>query len=86
MDGLLSGKLAHVFLVSILDAALLSLLALLWFRRSVQTLMRRRGKSTEVAATDPRQPSVDPAEPGSPAELSFALFESAEDGSIAQSS
>lgn len=86
MDGLLSGKLAHVFLVSILDAALLSLLALLWFRRSVQTLMRRRGKSTEVAATDPRQPSVDPAEPGSPAELSFALFESAEERSIAPSS
>ncbi|MET0919551.1 MAG: hypothetical protein ABWY07_14190 [Burkholderiales bacterium] len=78
MDGLLSGKLAYVFLVSIFDATLLALAALLWFRRSVQTLMRRRGQSdSETAATDHQQPGAGRAEPGVPAHLSFALFESA---------
>jgi len=36
----LNGELVHTFLVSILDAALLSWIALLWYRRSVAGLMR----------------------------------------------
>ncbi len=84
MDGLLSGKLTHVFLVSILDATVLALAALLWFRRSVQTLMRRRGTSTEAVATVQDQPSVDRPDPGTPTDLSFALFESNADQSTAQ--
>jgi hypothetical protein len=86
MDGLLSGKLAHVFLVSIFDAALLALAALLWFRRSVQTLMRRRGKDdSETAATDRQPTSGHCAQPGMPAVLSFALFEAADKQATAQS-
>jgi hypothetical protein len=78
MDGLLSGKLAYIFLVSIFDATLLALAALLWFRRSVQTLMRRRGKiDSETAAKDHQQPGAGRSEPGVPAHLLFALFESA---------
>jgi hypothetical protein len=41
--GPVPGQLAHVFLISILDAALLSWLALLWYRRSVRRLMGGRG-------------------------------------------
>ena len=52
MDGLLAGKLSYVFLVSILDATALALVALLWFRHSVRTLMRRRGANAEAAAMD----------------------------------
>jgi len=37
------GQLVHVFGVSILDAALLSWVALLWYRRSVRRLMREGG-------------------------------------------
>jgi hypothetical protein len=86
MDGLLSGKLAHVFLVSIFDAALLALAALLWFRRSVQTLMRRRGKDdNQTAATDRQQTSGDCGQPDMPAQLSFALFEAADKEATAKS-
>ena len=41
MDSLVSGKLSYVLLVGILDAAILSWLALFWFRRAVRRLMRR---------------------------------------------
>lgn len=86
MDGLLSGKLTYVFLVSIFDATVLALAALLWFRRSVQTLMRRHGASgTEAAGMHPEQSSVDRAEPGTSTDLAFALFESADDQLSAQS-
>ena len=84
MDGLLSGKLTYVFLVSILDATVLALAALIWVRRSVQTLMRRRGTSTEAVATVQDQPSVDRPDPGTPTDSSFALFESNADQSTAQ--
>lgn len=40
MTDLLPGQLVHIFGISILDAALLSWLALLWYRRSVRALMR----------------------------------------------
>src|ERR1700730_6357870 len=42
MIDLLPGEIAYVFIISVLDAALLSWLALRWYRRSVFTLMRRR--------------------------------------------
>ncbi len=78
MDGLLSGKLTYVFLVSILDATVLALAALLWFRRSVQTLMRRRGTGAEIRTQDRDQSIADRPEPNAPAELSFAMFEAAD--------
>ena len=40
MTQLLPGQLLYIFGASILDAALLSWLALLWYRRSVNRLMR----------------------------------------------
>lgn len=40
MTDILPGQLLHVFGVSVLDAALLSWVALLWYRRSVSRLMR----------------------------------------------
>lgn len=39
MSSILPGQLIYIFAVSILDAALLSWLALLWYRRSVRRLM-----------------------------------------------
>lgn len=39
MDDLLPGRLTHIFLVSILDAVLLSWIALRLYRRSVRRLM-----------------------------------------------
>ena len=41
MNQLLPGQLVYIFGASILDAAVLSWLALLWYRRSVNRLMRR---------------------------------------------
>ena len=41
MNQLLPGQLLYIFGASILDAAVLSWLALLWYRRSVNRLMRR---------------------------------------------
>jgi len=82
MDGLLTGKLSYVFLVAILDSAVLSWLGLLWYRRSVRALMRQRadpsspahdraGESTTLA--EPRETA-----PSGDAEMSrpeFALYE-----------
>jgi len=74
MDGLLTGKLSYVFLVAILDSAVLSWLALLWYRHAVRSLMRQR--------SDPPSPPVDRVEtPPSPLgdaaapRPQFALFE-----------
>ena len=55
MTDLLPGQLAYVFGVSILDAALLSWVALLWYRRSVRRLMRERGPETVAPPAEPRQ-------------------------------
>lgn len=83
MGGLLSGKLAYVFLISIIDAAILSWLVLLWFRRSVRRLMAADGGQRAPVAA-----SVDPAlepgpgdlrvasSPGATPALRFALYES----------
>jgi hypothetical protein len=50
----LPGKLIYVFVVSILDAALLAWLALRWYRRSVRRLMSTRG-----AAVGPASPPAE---------------------------
>lgn len=50
MGGLLSGKLAYVFLVAILDAAVISWIALRWYRRSVLRLMQERGTRSRASA------------------------------------
>jgi hypothetical protein len=63
MSGLLTGQLAYVFLVAILDAALISWIVLRWYRRSVRRLMRERGApavrsaSVEAASDAPGPPS-----------------------------
>ena len=69
---LLPGQLTHVFLISILDAALLSWLALVWYRRSVRHLMGQRGSPSAPAAppAPPREAVAGAAQP-----LAFALFE-----------
>jgi hypothetical protein len=54
---LLPGQLVYVFGVSILDAAFLSWLALLWYRRSVRRLMRERGPDAAALPAEPRQPA-----------------------------
>ena len=55
---LLPGQLAYVFGVSILDAAFLSWVALLWYRRSVRRLMREGGPDAVTPPAEPRQPAV----------------------------
>lgn len=65
MTDLLPGQLAYVFGVSILDAALLSWLALLWYRRSVRRLMRERGPDAVTPSPEPRQPASTIVRPSS---------------------
>ena len=76
MDSLVSGKLSYVLLVGIVDAAILSWLALVWFRRAVRRLMRQR--AGDVTATSPA-PSERRAAPMSPDKAprvpTFAIFE-----------
>ena len=76
MDSLVSGKLSYVLLVGIVDAAILSWLALVWFRRAVRRLMRQR--AGDVTATSPA-PSERGAAPMSPEKAprvpTFAIFE-----------
>jgi hypothetical protein len=55
---LLPGQLAYIFGVSILDAALLSWLALLWYRRSVRRLMREGALETVRPPADSGQRPV----------------------------
>jgi hypothetical protein len=63
---ILPGQLAYVFGVSILDAACLSWVALLWYRRSVRRLMREGGPTDISAPATPGQPFV-PGDRTSPA-------------------
>ena len=58
MTQLLPGQLLYIFGVSILDAALLSWLALLWYRRSVNKLMREAPPDTAAASAEWRESSV----------------------------
>ena len=76
MDSLVSGKLSYVLLVGIVDAAILSWLALVWFRRAVRRLMRQR--AGDVTATSAARSERGPA-PMSPDKTprgpTFAIFE-----------
>jgi hypothetical protein len=71
-----SGKLTYVLLVGIVDAAILSWLALVWYRRAVRRLMRRRVSSAATAGPGPEDASgaVRPAVSASSAPT-FAIFE-----------
>lgn len=60
MDETLPGRLIHIFLISILDAALLSWIALRLYRRSVRRLMR----ATPAAGAVDRAIEVDEGAPG----------------------
>jgi hypothetical protein len=77
MGGLLTGQLAYIFLVAILDAALISWIALGWYRRSVLRLMRERGAPSRATAAVETAP--DQAPPSTPAAslgpLTFAVFD-----------
>ena len=70
MTQLLPGQLLYIFGASILDAALLSWLALLWYRRSVNRLMREAqpdavaGSAEQHNSPVPSQSAVPPTEPG----------------------
>jgi hypothetical protein len=77
MGGLLSGKLAYVFLVAILDAAVISWIALRWYRRSVLRLMRERGTpSRAAAAVETAAQQAPPSTPAASLEpLTVALFD-----------
>ena len=54
----LNGELGSTFLVSVLDAAILSWIALRWYRRSVLRLMRAPGSA--APAEDPATPATIP--------------------------
>ena len=75
MDSLLSGKLVYVFIVSILDAAILSVAALWWFQRTVRALMRQRGGSDTHRPEWREQPASKSSTPERPR---FAVFEPAQ--------
>jgi hypothetical protein len=73
---LLTGELAHVFLVAILDAALISWIALRWYRRSVRRLMRQPGTPAAASApvgSAPDNPRSAPAASLNP--LTVAVFQ-----------
>jgi hypothetical protein len=72
---LLFGKLTHVFLISMLDAALLSWLALWWYRGSVRRLMAGRGSKSAAPAAMPSHQPDPSAGAAAPESLAFALFE-----------
>jgi hypothetical protein len=55
---LLPGQLVYVFGVSTLDAAFLSWVALLWYRRSVRRLMRERAPEAVTPTEESRQAAV----------------------------
>src|SRR4029077_8877233 len=55
---ILPGQLVYIVGVSILDAALLSWLALLWYRRSVRRLMREGSAGTPAPPVESSQRPV----------------------------
>ena len=87
MGTLLTGQLAHVFLVAILDAALISWIALRWYRGSVRRLMRERGAPAVAgAAVAPGPEQLPPSAPaGSFLPLTVALFQ-AQDAALSRRS
>ena len=79
MGDLLPGQLGYTFLVAILDAALLSWLALVWYGRSVRRLMR--GTRTADAVAVPTRGAPREADASAfqavPATLTFAIYDAA---------
>jgi hypothetical protein len=75
--GLLTGQLAWVFLCAILDAAVISWIALRWYRRSVRRLMWQPGgkASASAAVAAVPGPSSASAPSASPQPLSVSLFD-----------
>jgi len=72
---ILPGQLAYIFGVSILDAALLSWLALLWYRRSVRRLMRERDAGPTALRVEPSRRPVRPAATAAAVPSGFSLTE-----------
>jgi hypothetical protein len=73
VDSLVSGQLSYVLLVGVVDAAILSWLALVWFRRAVRRLMRQRAADGTATAPAPGAASMPPD--GAPSGPTFAIFE-----------
>ena len=69
MTQLLSGQLVYIFFVSILDAAVLSWLALLWYRRSVNRLMREAAPAAAEGSVEQPAPAATLQLAASPTEL-----------------
>ena len=75
MSDLLPGEIAYFFIIAVLDAALLSWLALRWYRRSVRRLMLRRDT---LPGDRPGQDIANPPSPATaggavPVELTFVM-------------
>ena len=68
MTQLLPGQLLYLFAVSILDAALLSWLVLLWYRRSVNRLMRETPPDALAGAIERHDSSIPSPAAASPIE------------------
>jgi hypothetical protein len=79
MSDQLPGQLAYVFLIAILDATLLSVLALRWYGRSVRRLMREADAPQAVRAPEgpARESDRTVPPPGVPAALAFAVYHAA---------
>src|SRR6187397_5841 len=77
MGGLLTGQFAYVFIGAILDAVVISWIALRWYRRSVRRLMQERGApAAAAAAVEPvPDPPLRSAAALSRAPLTVALFQ-----------
>src|SRR5882672_3937358 len=77
MRALLPGQLAYVFLIAILDAALISWIALRWYRRAVKRLMSEgASQRTDVALAASSAPSPTAS---ATASLSVALLQPMQD-------
>jgi hypothetical protein len=73
---LVSGKLSYVILVGIVDAAILSWLALYWFRRAVRRLMRQRTSNASAAGPGSSEAGLAPSpRDAAPSAPTFAIFE-----------
>jgi hypothetical protein len=75
MGSLLTGQLAHVFLVAILDAAVVSWVTLRWYRRSVRRLMRERGAPDTLSTAGEPAPQRRSRPGTSPSPLAMAIFD-----------
>lgn len=81
MDELLSGQLAYVFLGAIFNAAVISSIALRWYRHSVRRLMRERGAPSTVTAMESASTAGPTANPlGSRNPLTVAFFDAKDAG------